>query len=184
MSEKRKQMLELEEIARCIEHFLPRQLRTKDFVTDVWLKTRTKEISTYIREKKRWILIPMSDTQIHLTEELVYVLIYVLNDNWNGLKKMKPEVLSQELPQPQFLGSRLMSFIRILLIAVFPAIVFFIFELTPWHISGSVRDYVVIGLFIWGLVAIITSLDPNFNTKISAMKDITSIFPFRTDRKS
>jgi hypothetical protein len=97
---------------------------------------------------------------------------------------MKPVELSNDLNSPQLLRYRLMSFIRTLFIALFPAIVFLIFQLTPWHINEPIRDYVVIGLIIWGLLAFISAFDPTFNTKITAIKDIMSIFPSRTDHSS
>jgi hypothetical protein len=184
LDDKQNELLKLEEIAKCIEHYLPRRLRSNDVTTDIWLKIITMEVATYIREKKRWILIPKSDTNIHLTNELVYMLICVCDGNWDGLKRMKPEELKHDLPAPQFLRSRVIGVLKIVLVAILPSIGFLIVQLTPWHINEPIREYVIIGLFIWGFLAFISALDPTFSTKISAIKDITSIFPFGKDSKS
>ncbi len=178
LEERQQQMFYVEEAATCLEHYLPRKLRSGDPITDVWFNETMQQAATALREKKRWLLTPKQDTTFHLLETLTTTLICVLEGNWDNLERMKPEDLVHDLSRIRLWRARLLTGAKALVIALFPLIIFLIIQLTPLAFTGSVREYVTIGVFIWMALSFIAALDPTFNLKISAVKDLMGFFPF------
>jgi hypothetical protein len=167
----------LEEIARYIEHYFPQQYKCDDSTTEAWLKHSTKEAANSIREKKRWVLLPMKDTADHLNSELLHALRCILDKDWNGLRRLKSEELSRDIPQPRLIRSRVANAVKLLLIAALPLAGFIAVQLSPWQISGSTRDYVLGAVILWAIFTLISPLDPTYNAKVTTIKDFSAIIP-------
>lgn len=175
VQEKKTLILQLEEIAQCFDRSLPNQLSSEDIITNAWLRQAMREVATSLREKKRWLILPKSDTQSHFIDEISHSLICTIDGNWDALHRMKPEALSSNLTNSQLWRSRLFESVKTILIAIFPTIAFLIFEHTIFPITEPIYSYLIIGLFIWTVMVFIVALDPNFSTKISAIKDIKGL---------
>ncbi len=181
LESKQRQLLWLEEAAKCIQDYLPRRLRCGDIVTDAWQKETTKQFAAALREKKRWLLTPKRDTYEYFVRSIAFTLICISDGNWDSLERREPEKPSFS----QVWQSRIFVLLRAFCVALLPVVGFWVIQWTPLALKGTAHDAVAVGVFIWASLTFIALLDANFSTKISAIKDITSLlFPFRTNDKS
>jgi hypothetical protein len=176
-------LIRLEEVANCVEHYVPSGLKSRDFITDNWTKETTKRIAAAIRNKKKWILTPKSDTREYILQSMTFALTCFIYGNWDALEQIEPEKLSS--PQLRHsIFTFLINLLRIILIGVLPLVSVWLFQQTPFAFTGIGREYVIIGIFVWELLTLVFVLDPNLGVKISVMKDVTrSLFPPRTDNR-
>lgn len=178
---KRRQILYLERAAKCIEYYFPRRLQSGDVITNTWMKETARQFAAALREKKKWILVPKKDTTDYFVKSIASVLICVVSGDWDALERAEPEKLS--LPEARrVILVVLAGILRAVLIAGLPILGFWVLQQTSLAFTGIVREYMIIGLFIWDLLTFVILLDPNFNTKISALKDILSlVFPTKVN---
>ncbi len=171
---KEEQLRIIENIARSIEYFVPRRLSSGDVVVDEWLKETTKQVAAAMREKKKWILMPSEDTRDSFVESMASTLVYIVSDDWSALEHLETKKLTRPELRRVIASFTLKAF-RTVLVALLPTLGFLIFQQTPLAITGVLREYIIVGLLIWGLLAFIAVLDQNFSAKISAIKDITGL---------
>lgn len=147
------------------------------------MKETAEQVATALREKKTWILTPKNNTNVYFIEKITSTLLCILKGNWDALERVDLEKPSS--PQSQHpITSFLLSLLRTLFLMGLPLIVFWIFQLAPLVIPETFRGYVVVGLFLWELLTLLVVFDPNVGTKISAIKDLASLLPSRSDGKS
>jgi hypothetical protein len=95
---KRGMNLLLEEIALCIERYVPRPLRSGDDGTDTWVKEVTREVATAIRELKKWVLTPKGDSRQNFILKIGYTFVHVVSGEWDSLERVAPDQ-SWKLPK-------------------------------------------------------------------------------------
>lgn len=183
MNYKKNQLKYLEKASKCIEIYFPRNLLSGDFVTDKWTRETTEQVAAAIRDKKKWVITPKIDTNEYFIKSIAFILICIINGNWDELERK--EVKKASVPRLRTLITIvILKLLRIFLLIGLPIAGFWVFQQLPLQIPDIVRGYIYAGLFLWELLTIIVLIDPNLNTKISAMKDITSLFQSpKTDNK-
>lgn len=176
--ERRKQLAEIEIASRCLESFLPAQLRCGDIVTDAWLKEVMQEAANALREKKRWLLTPKIDTYGYLTRSLALMLTCVIRGDWDSLERVK----YAQLAHPHVWQMRIFHTIRLITQATLPLLIGLV--LVVFHplsdffmIPRSIESYFILGPLFWALITLVEALDPNFNDKVNSIKNVLSIFP-------
>lgn len=177
---KKRQVLLLEGAARCLERYVPRQLRGRDIVTDYWLQETFQLAAAALREKKTWVLTPKKDTYKYFIGSIAHALKYAIEDNWDSLERVEMEELikRQKLARSQMWRFRLVALLKAAFVAILPVIGFILLQLTPLAIAGATRTYVIVGLFIWVGLSALTLLDSDLEKKLGMMNSIKSLFSF------
>lgn len=165
---------EIEEISSCIEKDLSRALRSGDKVTDVWLKKTTICIASSFREKKKWILTPKVDTRDHLYNNLRDSLINFVIGNWDLLEQEEPMATSAK----QIWIEQIRNLFRVLFVGGIPIILLWLIQNSVLALKTPFDNYAMIGTLLWAVFTMITTYDPLFSTKISALKDVMNLVPF------
>jgi hypothetical protein len=132
-----------------------------------------RQVAVALREKKKWVLTPMEDTYDNLITKMTSTLINIVNGNWDALERGEQEKVT---PQNLILFF-LLKFLKISFIAVFPLVFLIIFQLTPFAVTGTIRDYAFIVVLLWLGLTILISFDSGLGAKISFLKDLKSLFP-------
>ena len=81
---------QLEDAARCLEN-IARRIATRDLASNLWNKLAYKRRATYIRELKKWILLPKIDTPQYMEHKLRELFDLVSSNNWDGLPEADPD---------------------------------------------------------------------------------------------
>jgi len=177
------QLKRLESAAKYIEYYFPRYLRSGDFATDALVKETARQLAAALRNKKMWIFTPKKDTNEFFIKSIAFTLICILKGNWDDLERIEP----MKTALPELRHSILVFFLNLfkaLFVAGLPIVGVIILQQTQLALSGVGRDYVVLGLFVWVLLTLIVVLDPNYSSKISAIRDIINLLlPSRTDQR-
>jgi len=99
------------------------------------------------------------------------------------MEKMEPEKLTSSQLRHTIIAF-LFRITRAIFLAALPAIAFWAFQQTSLALTGTLRDYIIFGLFLWILLSFLVVLDSSLSTKISTIKDIASfLLPFGIDHK-
>jgi hypothetical protein len=159
-----------------------KQIEGNDPNTSYWIKETTRLIAIALREKKKWIITPKSDTNVHFKIYITNTFLCIINDNWDALERAEgaTSMVSQS-PHPILMF--LLSLLKLVFLMGLPIAIFLVFQQAPFVIPDTVRGYIIIGLFLWELLTLLVVFDPNVNAKISAIKDLTNLLPSNRDSK-
>lgn len=174
----------LEEVALCIERGLPhtvkqpvifdggfpyaKPLSAPEF--DAWYTLNCREMAMSFREIQKWLAVPKEDTVRFAEKRLLSDLRNILNGNWDAIEHISANAIKQS---PVWY-SHITDWLRTLVVCLLPFALFRLFE-KPLHITEPLHDYLVFGAFIWALLNLLAAIDPNYSTKITALKDITGL---------
>ena len=64
-----------------------------------------------------------------------------------------------------------------LVTAAIPAFLLLIIQQTPLALGEPELRYVSVGVFIWAIITLLASFDPQLSTKIDILKDTTQLIP-------
>ena len=168
-----------EQIAALMQHDLPLQLKSGDIATDLWISERFRKIAAAIRGLKKWIVTPKSDTREQFKEHLANCLIYAASGDWDSFEQSEPEKLSH----PQHWRSQIGTTVRVIISGTTPIFIWGIVQQTVLAIEGAIAEYVTIGVILWAVITFLTSLDPLYGSKITAIREITQLLPFSSGKK-
>jgi hypothetical protein len=108
LSFRRNLMRQLEGLAVIVERRLPKGLRSGDIETDRWVRKRTWQVASAIRELKQWLVTPTSLTRTDLTHKLATCLENALDGEWEKLIHT-----DSEMPEKPPRSVRLMAPMRV-----------------------------------------------------------------------
>jgi hypothetical protein len=165
---KRRLMSELETSASCIQ-YLPRRLKSGDAFTDVWIRERSTQIAAAIRSLKQWIVTPMWNTYDRLCSHVTDSFLQAVDGNWDGLERIDPPKLSQR----QFYA-RVGGIVGGVLLSALPLVGLFVLQKSQFKLEGATADYAKLMTIGWAVVSLLSTFDPTFNAKLSAVKEIAS----------
>lgn len=164
----------IEGISSCVERDLSRALRSGDKATDLWLRKTTSRIASALRQKKKWLLTPKVDTQVYLYNYLVDYLIQLVSGDWDSLEQEEPIVVSVKQIWVEQVG----NVFRVLFVGGTPIILLWLIQNSRLALNAPFDDYAIIGTLLWAIFTAITTYDPLFSAKISAVKDVINLVPF------
>jgi len=176
MNFKRELLLGLEKVALCIELHLPSQFHHHDSITDAWLRERTKQWSTALREKKKWILTPKEDTLEYFVESITFILICFVDGNWDALERIEPVKIARP-PLRKSITTFLLHALKTILKIAIPVVSLLVLQQTPLALTGATLVSVISMLSLYAVTILASDLNPDFNARISNVKDIMSLLP-------
>lgn len=128
-------------------------------------------ISAALREKKELLLSSNPDKFI---EAMSTTLVHVASSDYLQLEHIDPHPITRS----DFF-SYLRRFVIALITGAIPLILIIIFQQTTYALSSPLSGTVTIVAIIWLLVSLLSVIDPLFNDKLDAVKDVMDINPFR-----
>lgn len=174
---RKQQIFLLEKTAKSIESELPRILRADDIVTDAWVKQTMRHAAAAIREKKKSLLLPQKSTCNSHVKSIAFTLNYIVDGNWGDLEKIEPAKLTQ-LELRQFIIKSVVKLLRGVFIGAIPLVIFFVVQHTEFALQGAIFTSTVTILIVYEISVFTSVLDPNFNDRVSNVKDINDLLPF------
>jgi len=165
---------EIDRITGAIQNGLGKRRRAGDSTTTVWLERTTQRIAAALIEKKQWLLTPMDDTRVHLTERLTHTLICVASGNWDSLERSNMHKPSTR----QLISSATGRAAQALIMGMFPFLMIWAVQRSPLAMQDLVRDSMVVGAISWATVVALAALNPSLNDEIRSIKDIIAFLPF------
>jgi hypothetical protein len=152
-----------------MERYFPRLLRGEDSRTDAWWSEKAAGMAAAIRDLKKLILAPRPDTWGFLIAHLNEQLISVGTGDWDKVSWQDPQpIMARER------RLRLRNALRLLAIALGPALALWLFQLTPWAFEGTAMDRAVLIVVVWGAVSFLIRLDSQFHEKVDTVQGILS----------
>lgn len=167
---KRDVMRRLERIALCIEHDLPRRLRSGDDGTDGWLDKTSLNMATALREKKKLLLTPGLDARERLLESLRNCFFSAVTNNWDGLEKVEPGQVLRKQWHLQVLDY-LQTFVR----GAMPLLILWIVQQTNLALKGTAADTAMLAVLGWLGLTLLIKFDPLSKDKLDALKQVKDL---------
>jgi hypothetical protein len=165
--------LALEDVAVCLERYLPRQLRSGDQSSDLWIRAAFQSRAWAFRALKKWIVVPKPDTRDHLLRRIAAGVVQSISGNWDNLESAEPETAARAEPW----HSRLVQALRVALSAALPSLLFWALQRTPIAVHPPVSDYVAVATFVWVALTVLAALDPLYKIKLEGLKHVTALLP-------
>jgi hypothetical protein len=163
----------LEEAATCIQNGLSRQYWSGDGIIDLWLQDTATRQAASLRELKKWVLIPKSDTRNQFIVRIVAGLSQITSGNWDALEQRDPEKISRL----QWWRSHAVAALRALYQGGLPVLGLWAFQQTSLAFKGEYATYVTAAVFLWAMWVLITTYDPFLAAKITTFKEVVQSLP-------
>ncbi len=155
----------LENIAKLVQHSLPRRLRGADKSTDSWIRANFSRVATAIRDLKREILITNPGRNELIRNRLGILLENVLRENWDQLDQLERE----EKPLGLTLNLTL-RLTRNFLFAVAPLLITYCLQVMSIIQPPYIHFFYVFSSAY--LILSIISFDPLIKEKLSNLREI------------
>ena len=187
----------IERIALIVRSRLFLQMPAKEPMFIARRKQQSNLISHIIMERAAWLLTPGSSTREDILAYFVKMMIALLDGTWDDFfdKPIEPteEMMVAESGDKTSTDSSvrrgvLTSFllrggavIRGIIVAGIPIIVFYLIQTykigskpgTPlFTIAEPTHTYITAGLVVWSIIVIVSTIDPLFEKRVSALKEI------------
>ena len=164
----------IESIAKTIERCGVWMRRVGDGDSAMWAQNNMARIAAGIREKKKWLVLPMPDTPQQLKASMATLFLALVNCDWHSLPQQESAQLSHR--DLILVGSR--RLVGVLVSVTIPAGLYWIVQRSSIALTSPVRDYVVGVLLLWVLVVILSAADPLYQSRVDAFRTMVQIFPF------
>lgn len=157
---RRKIKSRLDIIADIFQEFIPNQAGIQDPIT----RRNFQLIASRFRALKQWLFIPKKDTRLMLKAELLFILEKYLDFDLDALIP-EHEFESRKRLSIKSLSRMAFSLIRILS----PILLVFLFLRIPIAPEGLLKDYLIIGVFIFTGFRVLLALDPSFAEALDSL---------------
>ena len=172
-------LLNIEEVANCIEKDLFRKLKSGDRKTDDKFDKIAHCIAASLRLKKVWVLTPKEDTLEYLLDEFKSYLINIVLGNWDELDQVEPKKISTK----RIWLERIRRTFRVLIIGGIPFLALGLIQSSSIALVSPYVDYATIGAILWAVITIVVTFDPLFVVKVDAMRDVMTLLPLSRKNK-
>lgn len=155
----------LENIAKVVQHSLPRRLRGSDRSTDSWIRATFSRVATGIHDLKKEILITNPGTNEMIRKRLGILLENVLRENWNQLDQVQTEA-----KPPRLTTGLILHQTRNLLFAVAPLVITYLLQITNIVQVPYIHFFYMFSSAY--VILSIISFDPLIKEKLSILREI------------
>jgi hypothetical protein len=172
---------EIDAAASISRRYLFQKFASEDRATIAWKLRQGQRIAAALAEKETWLMTPKADTLDVVLNSVSGSLVALVSGNWDALEF---DVVDDSLDVPQEpktwrqIARGIFGFMRTLVVALLPGALLIIagrFNLTA-DLNAETVGWVKVGAFIWIVFVLMFTLDPQLKEKISALKEVTSIF--------
>ncbi len=167
---KRDLMLRLENTATCLQHYLPRCLRSGDAATDAWMENSAQRMAAALRSMKKDILAPKMDSRDNCLEHLKINFTCAVTGDWDGFERSELEALS---------SSQVLNHVREISLTLMrgsvPLLILWLIQKTSLALSGTTLDYAMLICVAWLTLTLLPLIDPNFRGTLGTLKEVRDI---------
>ena len=168
-------ILQLEEIAVCLERFMPKRLRCGgDVATAQHVRRIYGKAGSAIRDLKKWVATPRADTREQLILRITECLFLVKSGNWDGLAALSTATESRSR-WSLFYERAKKAMLPVLLGASATTMIYLLSHL-PGLETIRIWSYVA-GPMVWFLSASCAG-DVSLGPKIESLIKLRSLFTF------
>jgi hypothetical protein len=146
----------LEDAAICIQHGFRRQCQSGDDTVDRWVQDITERQAAGLRELKKWVLTPKSDTRNQFIARIGASLSQITSGNWDAFEQREAEKISRL----QWWRSHVIATLRALYQGGLPMVGLWAFQQTSLAFKGDYATYATAAVFLWAMWVFITTYDP------------------------
>lgn len=171
MGYKKKLIAHVEEIAAIIERRMPSASTSEDGPANKWVKTIAEEIATGFRELIKWIITPKLDTREKLIAYISDCLVLASQGDWDRFPRSTPE----KIPTPEAMRQKAIKLLRTLFIAFLPVSILTVISRVGNNMSPTIYTYISVGSYIWAILTLLSSLDPEYNVKLNTVKSLSEL---------
>ena len=163
----------LKKAAVCLQYDLRRQCQSGDAIIDMWVQDAIARKAAALRELKKWVLIPKSDTRNQFIARIAAGLSQMTSGNWDASEQKDPEKISRL----QWWRSHAETALRTVFMASLPGLLWWALQQTSLALKEVPAEYVTIGIYIWAAATLIMAYDPHFGLKATALKEVVQSLP-------
>ncbi|HEY0097720.1 MAG TPA: hypothetical protein VGB76_02100 [Pyrinomonadaceae bacterium] len=163
----------LEAIASCMENHFPRYFITGVPEMDRWATLTASEMANGVRATIKWVFAPTRNTREEFKARIVKYFIAALASEWGKFDRVTAEKLSRK----EGLRARVVSVVTALFTAAVPILLLLLVRRLQL-VAEPLLTYLTVGSYIWAALSLLSHLDPHYNTKLAALKDLTKTLPF------
>jgi hypothetical protein len=165
-------MGELEAVANMIQRELPAQCTSGDAVFNIWVQQKASRAAAFIREMKKWVIVPREDTREFFTQQLAKLAVCLAGGDWDGIPTAETSVQSR---RTRWLAGAFGT-IRTVVASVLPVAVLGLMNKYRIPLPDDVKSYAYFGAVIWLAVGFIGLLDPLYAAKFETVKSAFQLF--------
>jgi hypothetical protein len=170
---KRELVATLEEVASCVERYLPGRLETRDFITDGELRKTSEQMAAGVRDLMAQLFNAKSDTSIEFKSRVTDYFKRAARGHWGSFPLVEPKRLSR----PEILQSQLKALARGIVSAAVPIVLLLLVKRLGVVPEGQLLTYLTVGSYIWAALTLLSHVDQNYSAKLGALKDVTALLP-------
>jgi hypothetical protein len=157
----------LEEAAYSFEKGLLRAIGKIDDMTDAWLLDEITKRADGIRQLKRPVCLPTSDTSSQITHTLEQWISIVTRGAWAEIPIFEPP---HERNRRSWQAA-LLAVIRHLLISFLPLAILSIARVTGTELDPTISTYLWTSAIGWAILGVVLTFDPLLRDKLGIIKD-------------
>lgn len=75
----------LDKVGNDIQRYLPAVCKSGDGDFDSWMSDRAWRTGAYLREMKKWIIVPREDTRAYLIGQIATIIVCIAKGDWDGI---------------------------------------------------------------------------------------------------
>jgi len=174
---RRRAILDLEYIARAIEHGLSRTPGISPELAAI-VRARTNSAASAVREKQVWIALPGPQTRADILEFCLSLLQVLESGRYDQLP-----VATVAMTQKERITKSAVGVMRVLLGAVLPLAVVATLDALNVLPGGTLGLGIYATFSLVAVVSVMTIIDPGFVSRIVTVKDLAAIFKDSTASK-
>ncbi|PYS47310.1 MAG: hypothetical protein DMF68_16330, partial [Acidobacteria bacterium] len=162
----------LETVASCIETHFPRHFLTGTPEMDRWTGRSASEMANGVREMVKWVVVPSAHTCEDFKARVNKYFAAALASEWGRFDRVSAENLFQR----KGMMDRVASLVSAVLTAAVPILLLLLLSRLD-VVAEPLLTYLTVGAYIWAALSLLSQLDPQYATKMAALKDLTKTFP-------
>lgn len=177
---RREVMIGLESAARKFETHIPRRLTSGDATSDEWIRYQLRHIAAALRSWKREMLQASPIGVSELAVNLASALDAAVDCRYGSLVEAIGIEPGEENVERRAFNTTAKAIVAISVRALLPAALLVALQLTPAALEGSVRNYAAAAVVLWGVISLLSVLDPRYAEKVDAFVELGSFLGLPT----
>lgn len=143
----------------------------KDIKNKIYIDSRFSEISSYFREMKIWVSLPMEDTFTYMEAQILLTIRCLVREDYHSIPRLKKSVSDSISGRETFINLA-KNVASLIFRATLPFVFLYLIRLLFQDISEQVFNSLTIGAFIWSALVLIVELDPKLEEKLNFIGQI------------
>ncbi|NPD22028.1 hypothetical protein [Corallococcus exiguus] len=164
--EKKEILKRIDDTADAISQLFKEHARVSSKDTATWSRNRGEEFAGSVRALAKWIITPDRNTRENIKNKISSNFLCAARGDWDNFSRI--QISSQ--PHKLLSAGNIISTLRTLLSSATPIAI--LFALNKINIiPEQTSNYFAAGAYLWSAITLLAHLDPNYSSKLSALKE-------------